>query len=129
MEFRFYSINNKKLNQIEEYINNYNDIVREITKGTGFNKISLIKEKSNIEKEIFNIIDRDIYEGVLSEEEFDIIDKEFKGKYLESNLIKAAKLEDAYLDISEYNFQGIHILKSVIKDAIKNKESLLFWIN
>lgn len=129
MEFRFYSINNKDVNQLEEYINSYNETVSEIIKGTSINKILLIKEKSNIEKEIFDIVDKDMYEGILSEDEFDNINKEFKEKYLSSNLIKAAKLEDAYLDILEYSFEGAEILKSIIKIAIKNKESLLFWIN
>lgn len=129
MEFRFYSINNKSVNKLEEYINNYNEILREIIKDTGANKILLIKEKSNIEKEIFNIVDKDMYEGVLSEDEFDNIGTEFKEKYLSSNLIKASKLEDAYLDILECSFEGVETLKSIIKTAIKNKESLLFWIN
>ena len=129
MEFRFYSINNKSVNKLEEYINNYNEILREIIKDTGDNKILLIKEKSNIEKEIFNIVDKDMYEGVLSEDEFDNIGTEFKEKYLSSNLIKASKLEDAYLDILECSFEGVEPLKSIIKTAIKNKESLLFWIN
>ena len=129
MEFRFYSINNKSVNKLEEYINNYNEILREIIKDTGANKILLIKEKSNIEKEIFNIVDKDMYEGVLSEDEFDNIGTEFKEKYLSSNLIKASKLEDAYLDILECSFEGVEPLKSIIKTAIKNKESLLFWIN
>lgn len=129
MEFRFYSINNKNVNKVEEYINSYNETVSEIIKGTGVNKILLIKEKSNIEKEIFNIVDKEMYEGILSEDEFDNINKEFKEKYLSSNLIKAAKLEDAYLDILECSFEGAEILKSIIKIAIRNKESLLFWIN
>lgn len=129
MEFRFYSINNKSVNKLEEYINNYNEILREIIKDTGANKILLIKEKSNIEKEIFNIVDKDMYEGVLSEDEFDNIGTEFKEKYLSNNLIKASKLEDAYLDILECSFEGVEPLKNIIKTAIKNKESLLFWIN
>lgn len=129
MEFRFYSINNKNINEIEKYVNDYNKILREMIKNTGVNKILLIKEKSNIEKEIFNIVDKDMYDGVLSEDEFDNINTEFKEKYLSSNLIKAAKLEDAYLDIMECSFEGAEILKSIIKTAIKNKESLLFWIN
>lgn len=129
MEFRFYSINNKNVNELEEYINSYNETVREMIKDTGVNKILLIKKKSNIEKEIFNIVDKDMYEGVLSEDEFDNINTEFKEKYLSSNLIKASKLEDAYLDILECSFEGAEILKSIIKTAIKNKESLVFWIS
>ena len=129
MEFRFYSINNKNINEIEKYVNDYNKILREMIKNTGVNKILLIKEKSNIEKEIFNIVDKDMYDGVLSEDEFDNIGTEFKEKYLSSNLIKASKLEDAYLDILECSFEGVEPLKSIIKTAIKNKESLLFWIN
>lgn len=129
MEFRFYGINNKYVNQLEEYINSYNKTIREIITGKSDNKILLIKEKSNIEKEIFNIVDKDMYEGILSENEFDNVNKEFKEKYLSSNLIKAAKLEEAYLDILECSFEGAEILKSIIKITIKNKESLLFWIN
>ena len=86
--------------------------------------VSLVYISSNKD-----IVDTDMYDGVLSEDEFDNINAEFKEKYLSSNLIKAAKLEDAYLDIMECSFEGAEILKSIIKTAIKNKESLLFWIN
>lgn len=129
MEFRFYCINNKDVSQIEEFINRYNDVVRKIIRGTDINKITLIKEKSNIEKEIFNIVDKNMYEGILSEDEFDNLNEDFKEKYLSSNLIKLVNLEEAYLDILECSFEGAEILKRIIKIAIKNKESLLFWIN
>ena len=56
MNIVFYSIDNKQYKILESKVNNYNKIIREIFSNSSSNRIKLIKEKSQIEKEIIDNI-------------------------------------------------------------------------
>lgn len=128
MDIVFYSIDSKQYEVLESKVNNYNKVIKELFNKDAVNRIKLIKERSQIEKEIMNSIKEYEIVSTLSEDEFESINKEFKDKYLNTNFLTQNEIESMYMEVEEKEDIKYNKLLQVLKKALKNKKMLFFWI-
>lgn len=128
MDIVFYSIDSKQYEVLESKVNNYNKVIKELFNKDAVNRIKLIKERSQIEKEIMNSIKEYEIVSTLSEDEFESINKEFKDKYLNTNFLTQDEIESMYMEVEEKEDIKYNKLLQVLKKALKNKKMLFFWI-
>ena len=128
MDIVFYSIDSKQYEVLESKVKNYNKVIKELFNKDAVNRIKLIKERSQIEKEIINSIKEHEQVSTLSEDEFESINKEFKDKYLNTNFLTQNEIESMYMEVEEKEDIKYNKLLQILKKALKNKKMLFFWI-
>lgn len=128
MEIAFYNINNEEYNELRSLISEYNSALKSLLNKESTNKLKYIKEKTNLEKKILGKVSEEKIIGILSESEYEAIDKKLKDKYLGKNLLKLEELESLYLEFEDNLIENCEKLKVITKKALKNKNKVFFWI-
>lgn len=128
MEVVFYNITNEEYNELRILIDGYNVVLKSLFNKDSANKLKLIKDKVKLENELLEKVSDEKIIGVLSENEYEIIDKKFKDKYLGKNLLTLEELEELYLEIEENSIKNCEKLKIIAKKALKNRTKAFFWI-
>lgn len=128
MKFNFYKISIGNINELNVQISKYSNIIHQLLRENGREKLNLIKEKNSIENSIFEILSREDIIGVLTDQEYDLLDKEFKNKYLNKNILTKENIENMYIDINSISNQASNKLKEILKKALIDNNCICFWI-
>lgn len=128
MELVFYNINNEEYNELRILLSEYNLALKLLLSKKSTDKLKCIKEKTNLEKKILEKVSDENIIGILSESEYEVIDKKFKDKYLGKNLLILEELESMYLEFEDNLIENCEKLKVIAKKALKNKTKVFFWI-
>lgn len=122
MKIKFYHIENKVLDNIIEYTLRYNEINKKIFNDNTSNLDELMRSKNDLEKNIFKILDNQIYLGCISDDQYYSIENEFRKKYLGKNLLNIDEIKQIYNSIN--NDDKYKKIKYFLGEAIKENKSI-----